>query len=70
MSHYFCYLIHIFKLLYYESIAAYVLLQYMYVSGTVLSKEDKEVQRQKELKMMKVKYGLKVSFYVLYKLFW
>jgi len=43
----------------------------MYVSGTVLSKEDKEVQRQKELKMMKVKYGLKVSFfYVLHKLFW
>uniref|UniRef100_A0A672PAM9 OCRE domain-containing protein n=1 Tax=Sinocyclocheilus grahami TaxID=75366 RepID=A0A672PAM9_SINGR len=34
-------------------------------SGTVLSKEDKELQRQKELKMMKVKYGLKVSFYVL-----
>uniref|UniRef100_A0A673HDX5 Angiogenic factor with G patch and FHA domains 1-like n=1 Tax=Sinocyclocheilus rhinocerous TaxID=307959 RepID=A0A673HDX5_9TELE len=32
-------------------------------SGTVLSKEDKEVQRQKELKMMKVKYGLKSSDY-------
>uniref|UniRef100_A0A8C1T9P8 Angiogenic factor with G patch and FHA domains 1 n=1 Tax=Cyprinus carpio TaxID=7962 RepID=A0A8C1T9P8_CYPCA len=32
-------------------------------SGTVLSKEDKELQRQKELKMMKVKYGLKSSDY-------
>ncbi|XP_056302938.1 angiogenic factor with G patch and FHA domains 1 isoform X1 [Danio aesculapii] len=32
-------------------------------SGTVLSKEDKEAQRQKELKMMKVKYGLKSSDY-------
>ncbi|XP_051734224.1 angiogenic factor with G patch and FHA domains 1 isoform X1 [Ctenopharyngodon idella] len=32
-------------------------------SGAVLSKEDKEVQRQKELKMMKVKYGLKSSDY-------
>ncbi|XP_067278932.1 angiogenic factor with G patch and FHA domains 1 isoform X1 [Pseudorasbora parva] len=32
-------------------------------SGIVLSKEDKEVQRQKELKMMKVKYGLKSSDY-------
>lgn len=42
----------------------------MHVSGAVLSKEDKEVQRQKELKMMKVKYGLKVSFYVMYKLIW
>ncbi|XP_021324540.1 angiogenic factor with G patch and FHA domains 1 isoform X2 [Danio rerio] len=29
----------------------------------VLSKEDKEAQRQKELKMMKVKYGLKSSDY-------
>ncbi|XP_073790877.1 angiogenic factor with G patch and FHA domains 1 isoform X3 [Danio rerio] len=32
-------------------------------SGAVLSKEDKEAQRQKELKMMKVKYGLKSSDY-------
>nr|XP_055036588.1 angiogenic factor with G patch and FHA domains 1 isoform X2 [Misgurnus anguillicaudatus] len=32
-------------------------------SGSVLSKEDKEIQRQKELKMMKVKYGLKNSDY-------
>ncbi|XP_043090380.1 angiogenic factor with G patch and FHA domains 1 isoform X2 [Puntigrus tetrazona] len=32
-------------------------------SGTVLGKEDKELQRQKELKMMKVKYGLKSSDY-------
>ncbi|XP_051533153.1 angiogenic factor with G patch and FHA domains 1-like isoform X2 [Myxocyprinus asiaticus] len=31
--------------------------------GSVLSKEDKEIQRQKELKMMKVKYGLKNSDY-------
>ncbi|KAI4904197.1 hypothetical protein NFI96_024345 [Prochilodus magdalenae] len=29
----------------------------------VLSKEDKEVQRQKELKQMKIKYGLKSSDY-------
>ncbi|XP_058614938.1 angiogenic factor with G patch and FHA domains 1 isoform X3 [Onychostoma macrolepis] len=33
------------------------------ISGAVLSKEDKELQRQKELKMMKVKYGLKSSDY-------
>ncbi|XP_051537094.1 angiogenic factor with G patch and FHA domains 1-like isoform X1 [Myxocyprinus asiaticus] len=32
-------------------------------SGPVLSKEDKEIQRQKELKMIKVKYGLKNSDY-------
>lgn len=32
-------------------------------SGSILSKEDKEIQRQKELKMMKVKYGLKNSDY-------
>ncbi|XP_052393799.1 angiogenic factor with G patch and FHA domains 1-like isoform X1 [Carassius gibelio] len=32
-------------------------------SATILSKEAKEVQRQKELKMMKVKYGLKSSDY-------
>lgn len=29
--------------------------------GAVLSKEDKEVQRQRQLKQMKLKYGLKVS---------
>ncbi|XP_051960046.1 angiogenic factor with G patch and FHA domains 1-like [Xyrauchen texanus] len=33
------------------------------LTGSVLSKEDKEIQRQKELKMMKVKYGLKNSDY-------
>lgn len=32
-------------------------------TGSVLSKEDKEIQRQKELRMMKVKYGLKNSDY-------
>ncbi|KAA0719782.1 Angiogenic factor with G patch and FHA domains 1 [Triplophysa tibetana] len=32
-------------------------------SGPILSKEDKEIQRQKELKMMKVKYGLKNNDY-------
>ncbi|XP_056588033.1 angiogenic factor with G patch and FHA domains 1 [Triplophysa dalaica] len=32
-------------------------------SGSILSKEDKEIQRQKELKMIKVKYGLKNSDY-------
>ncbi|KAJ8396556.1 hypothetical protein AAFF_G00016220 [Aldrovandia affinis] len=31
--------------------------------GLVISKEDKEVQRQKELKQMKVKYGLKNQEY-------
>ncbi|XP_036384932.1 angiogenic factor with G patch and FHA domains 1 [Megalops cyprinoides] len=31
--------------------------------GQVISKEDKEVKRQKELKQMKVKYGLKNSEY-------
>ncbi|MBN3301608.1 AGGF1 factor, partial [Amia calva] len=33
------------------------------LSGSVLSKEDKEALRQKELKQMKVKYGLKSSDY-------
>ncbi|KAJ8339311.1 hypothetical protein SKAU_G00360970 [Synaphobranchus kaupii] len=31
--------------------------------GQVISREDKEIQRQKELKQMKVKYGLKNSEY-------
>lgn len=29
--------------------------------AVVLSKEDKEVQRQRQLKQIKLKYGLKVS---------
>lgn len=32
-----------------------------FCSGVVLSKEDKEAQRQRQLKQMKLKYGLKVS---------
>lgn len=34
---------------------------HVFCAGVVLSKEDKELQRVRQLKQIKLKYGLKVS---------